>query len=99
VEELTTVSAVDPIKAYAAVSEQEYMNAVEEKRTTKVPLEMILADGSVWPQKGEFFVADRQVDVRTGTIRVAATFPNPQNILRPDSSPASAPRWRSRKAR
>ena len=61
------------------------MKAPEDrtKRAGKVPLELILADGSVWPQKGEFFVADRQVDVRTGTIRVAATFPNPQNILRP----------------
>ena len=48
-----------------------------------MPLELILADGSVWPQKGEFFVADRQVDVRTGTIRVAAIFPNPQHVLRP----------------
>ena len=83
IEELTTVSTVDPIKAYVSVSEQEYMSAQEVKRTTAVPLQLILADGSVWPQKGEFFVADRQVDVRTGTIRVAATFPNPQNILRP----------------
>jgi len=83
VEELTTVSTVDPIKAYTALSEQEYMRATQTKREANAPLELILADGSVWPQKGEFFVADRQVDVRTGTIRVAATFPNPQNILRP----------------
>jgi len=84
-EELTTVSTVDPIKCYASVSEQEYMQTqeVRTKRVGKVPLELILADGSVWPHKGEFFVADRQVDVRTGTIRVAATFPNPNNILRP----------------
>jgi membrane fusion protein (multidrug efflux system) len=83
VEQLTTVSTVDPIKAYASLSEQEYMGAREEKRATAIPLQLILADGSTWPHKGEFFVADRQVDVRTGTIRVAATFPNPQGILRP----------------
>jgi membrane fusion protein, multidrug efflux system len=83
IEELTTVSTVDPIKAYASLSEQEYMSAMHSKRPDRVPLELILADGSVWPQKGEFFVADRQVDERTGTIRVAATFPNPQHILRP----------------
>ena len=44
---------------------------------------MILADGSVYPQKGEFAFADRQVDVRTGTIRVTVLFPNPINLLRP----------------
>ena len=44
---------------------------------------MILADGSVYPRKGELAFADRQVDVRTGTIRVTAIFPNPNNILRP----------------
>jgi membrane fusion protein, multidrug efflux system len=84
-EELTTVSTVNPIKAYISVSEQEYMQTQESRATRvgKIPLELILADGSTWPHKGEFFVADRQVDVRTGTIRVAATFANPQNVLRP----------------
>jgi membrane fusion protein, multidrug efflux system len=45
--------------------------------------ELILADGSTWPEKGTFSFADRQVDPRTGTIRVAILFPNPNNILRP----------------
>ena len=49
----------------------------------KVPLDLILTDGSTYPQKGEVAFADRQVDVRTGTIRVATLFPNPQNLLRP----------------
>jgi membrane fusion protein, multidrug efflux system len=85
IEELTTVSTVNPIKAYVAVSEQEYMQAQESRKRQvgKVPLELILADGSVFPQKGEFAFADRQVDVRTGTIRVATTFSNPNNMLRP----------------
>jgi len=84
-EELTTVSTVDPIKVYAAVSEQEYLKAAEKQsaQREKVPLELILADGSVYPRKGEMAFADRQVDVRTGTIRVATIFPNPKNILRP----------------
>jgi membrane fusion protein, multidrug efflux system len=84
VDQLTTVSTVNPIKAYVALSEQEYMKTTEKREaTTNVQLELILADGSVWPKKGEVFVADRQVDVRTGTIKVAAIFPNPQGILRP----------------
>ena len=44
---------------------------------------MILADGSVYPEKGRFAFADRQVDILTGTIKVAALFPNPGNFLRP----------------
>jgi membrane fusion protein, multidrug efflux system len=85
IEELTTVSTVNPIKAYVAVSEQEYMNAQEarKRQAGRVPLELILADGSIFPQKGEFAFADRQIDVRTGTIRVATTFSNPNNLLRP----------------
>ncbi len=85
VEELTTVSTINPIKVYLSLSEQEYMQALERrgKPVSKVALQLILSDGSTYPYKGEFAFADRQVDVRTGTIRVATTFPNPQNLLRP----------------
>ncbi len=84
-EELTTVSTVNPIKVYVQVSEQEYMKVMEkhQKEKLKLALELILADGSVYPHKGEYAFADRQVDVQTGTIRVAALFPNPGNLLRP----------------
>ncbi len=87
-EELTTISKIDPIKCYIAASEQEYMRAAEVAKSkqadrAKIPLELILANGSTYPKKGEFAFADRQVDVRTGTIRVATIFPNPENILRP----------------
>ncbi len=85
VEELTTVSTIDPIKCYISLSEQEYMRAQEErsKGVGRVPLHLILSDGTTYPHKGEFAFADRQVDVRTGTIRVATTFPNPERLLRP----------------
>lgn len=89
---LTTVSQVQPIKAYFAISEQEYMkfaeriNAVAEGRgrvgEQKI-LELVLSDGSVYPLKGWVVLADRQVDVKTGTIRVAGAFDNPRGILRP----------------
>ncbi len=46
-------------------------------------LELILADGTTYPHKGKFYFADRQVDVRTGAIRLAGLFANPNNILRP----------------
>lgn len=48
-----------------------------------LPLELILADGSKYPEPGRFFFADRQVDIKTGTIQVAVLFPNPGNLLRP----------------
>ncbi len=85
VEELTTVSTVNPIKVYSQISEQEYLRFVERRGqgTVRQPLELILADGTVYPHKGGLAFADRQVDVRTGTIKVAALFPNPGNILRP----------------
>jgi membrane fusion protein, multidrug efflux system len=84
VEELTTVSNVNPIKVYIPMSEQEYMRDGQNggARTQQV-LELILADGSVHPHKGTFAFADREVNVRTGTIKVAALFPNPGNLLRP----------------
>jgi RND family efflux transporter MFP subunit len=88
---LTTVSTVDPIKVYFPVSEREYLDYVREhpdaaKRGGEKSLsafELILADGSVYPHKGTFSFADRQVDVKTGTLRLQAVFPNPGNILRP----------------
>lgn len=89
--ELTTVSTVNPIKVNFPISEQEYMNAVQSRERTEqkqntaadMPLEAILADGSVFPHPGRLSYADRQVDVKTGTIQVAALFPNPGDILRP----------------
>ena len=49
----------------------------------QLELELILADGTSYPQKGSFFFADRQVDPKTGTIRLAGIFLNPGNVLRP----------------
>ncbi len=85
IEVLTTVSTVDPIKVYIAISEQEYLKAIQKRtnRKNQIPLELILADGNIYPHHGSFAFADRQVDVKTGTITVAALFPNPGNILRP----------------
>jgi membrane fusion protein (multidrug efflux system) len=85
IDELTTVSTVDPIKAYVPISEQEYIKAMQKgsAEKQKIALELILADGSIYPHKGEIAFADRQVDVKTGTIRVATIFPNPGNLLRP----------------
>ena len=89
---LTTVSQVQPIKAYFAISEQEYLKL--SKRISefaagkRLPggqriLELVLSDGTVYPQKGWVVLADRQVDEKTGTIRLAGAFDNPGDVLRP----------------
>ncbi|MBV9927498.1 MAG: efflux RND transporter periplasmic adaptor subunit [Acidobacteria bacterium] len=88
---LTTVSTVDPIKVYFTLSEQEYLGftkrnptqAEKDAANRSLELELILADGSVYPERGRFFIADRQVDAKTGAIRMAGIFSNPGNVLRP----------------
>jgi membrane fusion protein (multidrug efflux system) len=88
---LTTVSTVDPIRVYFTVSEQDYLNYAKQNPTAaqrsaaekQLELELYLADGSLYPHNGKFYIADRQVDTQTGSIRIAGVFPNPDNILRP----------------
>jgi RND family efflux transporter MFP subunit len=88
---LTSVSQVDPIKAFFPISEHEYVLAQKNSAASSKhaigffgnSLELILTDGSRHPQKGKILLADRQVDPSTGTIRIVAAFPNPGNILRP----------------
>ncbi len=86
---LTTVSTLDPIKVYFTLSEQDYLRYTKpflgsaEHSLNHLELELILADGSTYPEKGTFYFADRQVDPKTGAIRMAGVFPNPNNGLRP----------------
>jgi membrane fusion protein (multidrug efflux system) len=86
--ELTTVSVVDPVKVYFNISEREYLKvataaAAVGKKTEHVSLDLILVDGSLYPHKGKVAILNRQVDPTTGTFKVAALFPNPDNLLRP----------------
>ena len=89
---LTSVSQVDPIKAFFPINEHEYLLA--QKKSNPIPgkhtinffgtsVRLILSDGSTYLQTGKILLADRQVDANTGTIRIVAAFPNPGNILRP----------------
>ena len=90
---LTSVSQVEPIKAYfpdqrTGVRPRTKARAMPFPASTTIrffgnSLELILTDGSLYPQKGKILLADRQVDPNTGTIRIVAAFPNPGNILRP----------------
>lgn len=83
-QELTTVSSVNPIKAFINISEREYLSVRDSGENLEdVPLQLILADGSIYPNKGKLALADRQIDPSTGTLKVGALFPNPGNVLRP----------------
>jgi RND family efflux transporter MFP subunit len=88
---LTSVSQADPIKAYFSVSEQQFMDfhrrfpteaSVEEQRK-RIPLQLILGDGSVYERTGTIYFADREVNPATGAIRIAGVFPNANHLLRP----------------
>jgi RND family efflux transporter MFP subunit len=89
---LTTVSQVDPIRAYFSLSEREYLGIADQINRSEPGgalwkagggLRLTLADESEYPSPGRFLAADRQIDSKTGTIRISAAFPNPRNILRP----------------
>jgi membrane fusion protein (multidrug efflux system) len=91
---LTTVSQVNPIKVYFSISEQEYMSLADKIKTgapgsdllrvkNPVPLQLTLANGTIYQHSGRILFADRSVDPRTGTIRIVGAFANPGNILRP----------------
>lgn len=87
---LTTISQLDPIKVMFTLSEQDYLRLVKKRGSDaaaanqeRVPLELILADGSVHPHQGQVEVVDRGVDANTGTLTVKASFPNPDLRLRP----------------
>jgi membrane fusion protein (multidrug efflux system) len=89
---LTTVSQVDPIRAYFSLSEPEYLavasqiNARTPQKSlwkTGTPLRLTLANDQQYPHPGTVLAADRQIDAKTGTIRISASFPNPDRLLRP----------------
>ncbi len=89
--ELTTVSTINPIKVYFTISEEAYIDFIKQfsseaallEHARKLKLELILADGSLYPYTGTIYAFDREVNIRTGTLRVAGLFPNPANLLRP----------------
>jgi membrane fusion protein (multidrug efflux system) len=89
---LTSVSQLNPIKAYFSISDSEYLALTQRtcegggdllKNASAIPLTLTLANGEPFPQKGRIAFVDRQMNPQTGSIRIAAAFPNPGNVLRP----------------
>jgi membrane fusion protein, multidrug efflux system len=92
---LTTVTTVDPIRVYVSISQALMTKTMEEslaagrdlrtqdEKNGGAVLELILAGGQTYSEKGKVRFADNQVDVKTGTIRVVGEFPNPRHLLVP----------------
>jgi RND family efflux transporter MFP subunit len=89
---LTTVTKVEPVRAYFSVSER-LLTQITERRLAegKGPvvsgegpqLELVLSTGTVYPHKGRVRFANNQVDVKTGTVTLVGEFPNPKMLLVP----------------
>lgn len=90
---LNTVSQLRSVRVQFFLSEndylrvaREYMIRAKDKTAAKneaIDLQLILADGSVYPYKGKMDFIDRNVDASTGAILLQATFPNPDRLIRP----------------
>ena len=90
---LTSVSQLDPIKVYFSISEQEYLKLSAQARSggradllnsgNLIPLKLTLSSNQVYPHTGHIIFVDRSVTTETGSIRLAASFANPGNLLRP----------------
>jgi len=90
---LTSISQVDPIRAYFSITEQEYLALAARVGKTgtsdilragsTVPLQLTLSNDTVYPHQGRIAFADRQVNSQTGTIRIVGSFANPGDVLRP----------------
>lgn len=89
---LTSVSQLDPIKVYFSISDSEYLALTKRAGAggsdllhgaSKIPLTLTLSNGEIYPQRGHVVFVDRQLNSQTGAIRIAASFPNPGNVLRP----------------
>ncbi|WP_242696517.1 efflux RND transporter periplasmic adaptor subunit [Longitalea luteola] len=87
---LTVLSDISEMYAYFSLSEQDFItfknqfagNSIEEKVKKVPPVELALADNSIYPVKGRISTVEGQFDRTTGAISFRATFPNPGGILR-----------------
>lgn len=89
-EPLTVISTTDEIFVNFSVTERQYIQfseklsqieTAEKNRTGQ--LEMVLADGTVYPDRGRVNLTDTSVNPETGTLGLRAVFPNRNGIVKP----------------
>lgn len=89
-EPLNMVSSIDQIRVRFTISEDEYLEFARRSKnngdfmvTGKLPVVLILSDGTIYNQTGSINFTNRQIDPSTGSLLVQALFPNPKQLLRP----------------
>ena len=89
---MTTVSDINPIRAYFNISESDYLGRAQlisravrggKGQSASFPVEFIQANGDTFPARGKIMLVSREIASQTGTIQLAADFPNKEGILRP----------------
>ena len=88
---LNTISAVGEMRVRFPISESEYLRFVRRARSdtssvktiSKVPVKLILGDGTEFNETGRIDLANREIDPQTGSLLIQAIFSNKQNVLRP----------------
>nr|WP_260740289.1 efflux RND transporter periplasmic adaptor subunit [Edaphobacter lichenicola] len=89
---MTTVSDINPIRAYFNISESDYLGRAQlisqavrggKGHAASFPVEFLQANGIAFPAKGKIMLVNREITSQTGTIQLAADFPNKDGILRP----------------
>jgi membrane fusion protein, multidrug efflux system len=89
---MTTVSDINPIRAYFNISESDYLGRAQlisqavrggKGHAASFPVEFIQANGITYPAKGKIILVSREIASQTGTIQLAADFANKDGILRP----------------
>ncbi len=83
---LNTLSSINAMRVRFSISEREYLafrKRILSGEKINSEAQLILADGTIHPQKGQLNAANREIDATTGTLTLEAIFPNPDKILRP----------------
>jgi membrane fusion protein (multidrug efflux system) len=86
---LATIEQLDPIYANFTQSSSDLLRLRQEvksgklKRAEAAKVELMLEDGSIYPQTGRIFFTDMAVDPGTGAVSLRAEFPNPRRELLP----------------
>lgn len=86
---LTTISDTRSVYAYFSLNEKEYLDFLEKSYGATVPekiknlpmVELKLANGSIYPEKGKIEITTGQIDITTGTVQFRVGFPNPSKLL------------------
>src|SRR5690606_11205408 len=86
---MTTVSDISKVYAYFSMNEKEYLDFIQnaegkdiEEKIKKLPkVQLLLANGSLYEEKGTIETINSQVNANTGSISFRAVFDNPSRIL------------------